>query len=98
MAVVGRASDIQPGTIRRFDLNGESVAVANVGDAFHAFGDTCTHRGCSLSEGQLEGKVVTCFCHGGQYDVTTGEVVGGPPPEPVKTYACSIENENVVVT
>jgi nitrite reductase/ring-hydroxylating ferredoxin subunit len=98
MAVVGKASEMQPGTIRSFDLNGESVAVANVGGAFHAFSDTCTHRGCSLSEGNLEGNVVTCFCHGGQFDVTNGEVVGGPPPEPVKTYATSVENGNVVIT
>jgi len=98
MPIVGKASDIQPGTIRRFDLNGEPVAVANVDGTFHAFGDTCTHRGCSLSEGDLEGKVVTCDCHGGQYDITTGEVLSGPPPEGVKVYACSVENDNLVVS
>jgi nitrite reductase/ring-hydroxylating ferredoxin subunit len=98
MAIVGKAGEIQPGTMRLFEVNGESVAVANVDGAFHAFGDICTHRGCSLSEGELDGKVVTCYCHGGQYDVTTGEVVDGPPPAPVKTYACSVENDNLIVS
>ena len=98
MAIAGKVSDIPPGTIRLIDVNGEPVAVANVDGAFHAFGDTCTHQGCSLSEGDLEGKVVTCHCHGGEYDVTTGEVLSGPPPEAVKVYACSIENDNVVVS
>ena len=34
-----------------FDVSGTRIAVASVGDAFYAFGDTCTHRGCSLAEG-----------------------------------------------
>jgi nitrite reductase/ring-hydroxylating ferredoxin subunit len=37
-----------------YDVSGKRIAIAKVGDAFYAFGDTCTHLGCSLSEGQLE--------------------------------------------
>jgi nitrite reductase/ring-hydroxylating ferredoxin subunit len=40
---------------------------------FHAFGDTCTRLRCSLAEGKLDGAVVTCACHGSQFDVTTAE-------------------------
>ena len=59
------------------------VAIANVGGELHGFDDTCTHRGCSLAQGTLEGNVVTCPCHGSQFDVTTGAVVRGPATEPV---------------
>jgi nitrite reductase/ring-hydroxylating ferredoxin subunit len=59
------------------------IAVANVGGELHGFDDTCTHRGCSLAQGTLEGTVVTCPCHGSQFDVTTGAVVRGPATEPV---------------
>ena len=62
-----------------FEVSGTRIAIASVGDAFYAFGDTCTHRGCSLAEGDLEATIVTCPCHGSQFDVTTGEVLRGPP-------------------
>jgi nitrite reductase/ring-hydroxylating ferredoxin subunit len=98
LAVVAKASDIPPGTIKRFEVDGEGIAVANVDGSFYAFGDECTHQGCSLAEGDLEGKTVICFCHGGQYDITTGEVISGPPPEPVKSYACTIEGDSLVIS
>lgn len=59
------------------------IAVANVGGELRGFDDTCTHRGCSLAQGTLEGTVVTCPCHGSQFDVTSGAVVRGPATEPV---------------
>jgi nitrite reductase/ring-hydroxylating ferredoxin subunit len=69
------------------------VAVANVRGTLHAFGDTCTHLQCSLAEGDLDGTVVTCACHGSQFDVTTGEVLRGPAQKPVQSYAARVENE-----
>jgi nitrite reductase/ring-hydroxylating ferredoxin subunit len=74
-----------------FDVSGDRVAIATVGDAFYAFGDTCTHLGCSLADGNLEGTTVTCPCHGSQFDVTTGEVVRGPAREPVASYPVRLE-------
>ena len=74
-----------------FDVSGDRVAIATVGDAFYAFGDTCTHLGCSLADGNLEGTTVTCPCHGSQFDVTTGEVVRGPARESVPSYPVRLE-------
>jgi nitrite reductase/ring-hydroxylating ferredoxin subunit len=73
-----------------FDVSGNRIAIAGVGGAFYAFGDTCTHQGCSLAEGELEGTIVTCPCHGSQFDVTTGEV-RGPAREPVRSYPVRLE-------
>jgi nitrite reductase/ring-hydroxylating ferredoxin subunit len=58
-----------------------------VNGVLYGFDDTCTHRRCSLADGDLDGAVVTCPCHAGEFDVRTGEVLSGPPPEPVLTYA-----------
>jgi nitrite reductase/ring-hydroxylating ferredoxin subunit len=74
-----------------FEVSGTRIAVATVGDAFYAFGDTCTHRGCALAEGDLEATIVTCACHGSQFDVTTGEVLRGPALEPVRSYPVRVE-------
>ena len=75
-----------------FDVSGTRIAIANVGDAFYAFGDTCTHLGCSLAEGYLETTIVTCPCHGSQFDVTTGEVLRGPARDPVRSFPVRVES------
>ncbi len=93
MTFVGKVSDVAPGRLLAFDLEGERVVVANVDGRLFAIGDVCTHRGCSLSEGELSGLVVTCPCHGGQFDLTNGEVVGGPPPESVTTYSVQVVDD-----
>lgn len=73
-----KKDEILPGTIREFELDGKSVAVANVGGTFYCIDNTCLHRGGPLGQGVLEGGVVTCPWHGWQYDVTTGKVTTNP--------------------
>jgi nitrite reductase/ring-hydroxylating ferredoxin subunit len=90
---VASSTDVAEGDLAAFDVGGDRVAIANVGGAFHAFGDTCTHRQCSLAEGELEGTVVTCPCHGSQFDVTSGAVLRGPAQEPVRSYAAQVEDD-----
>jgi nitrite reductase/ring-hydroxylating ferredoxin subunit len=90
---VASSTEVAEGDLAAFDVGGERVAIANVGGAFHAFGDTCTHLQCSLAEGELEGTVVTCPCHGSQFDVTSGAVLRGPAQEPVRSYAARVEND-----
>jgi nitrite reductase/ring-hydroxylating ferredoxin subunit len=68
------------------------VAVARAGDAVYAFADECTHQRCSLSDGDVDDFVVTCPCHNGAFDIRTGEVVSGPPPGPIQTYECRVED------
>jgi 3-phenylpropionate/trans-cinnamate dioxygenase ferredoxin component len=80
-----------------FDVSGNRIAIARVGDALYGFGDTCTHRGCSLANGDLEATIVTCPCHGSQFDVTTGDVVRGPASEPVPSYSVRLEGREVRV-
>jgi 3-phenylpropionate/trans-cinnamate dioxygenase ferredoxin subunit len=89
---VADAAEIGENEMAAFEVGGERIAVANVGGAFHAFGNTCTHRQCSLASGELEGTVVTCPCHGSQFDVTTGEVLRGPALEPVRRYGTRVDD------
>ena len=95
--VVGRAEDLEEGGMRAFDVQGTTIAVANVAGTFHAFDDTCTHRQCSLAEGDLEQSTVTCPCHGSEFDVASGEVLEGPAREPVETYEVRVEGDNLEI-
>jgi 3-phenylpropionate/trans-cinnamate dioxygenase ferredoxin component len=83
---VASADDVGDGEMARFKLADATVAVANVSGRLFAFDDVCTHKGCSLSKGDLEGVTVVCPCHGGQYDLASGTVLAGPPPHPVNVY------------
>jgi|SRR5215211_430849 len=89
--VVGRAEDLEEGDMRAFDVEGTRVAVANVAGTFYAFDDTCTHRQCSLAEGDLEESTVICPCHGSEFDVISGAVLEGPAREPVASYEVRVE-------
>ena len=95
--VVARADDLKEGDMRAFDVRGTKIAVANVAGTFYAFGDTCTHRECSLAEGDLEETIVTCPCHGSEFDVVSGQVLRGPARVPVGSFEVRAEGGNLEV-
>jgi 3-phenylpropionate/trans-cinnamate dioxygenase ferredoxin subunit len=83
---VGSAGEVAQGEMLSFGVGERQVAVANVDGDLHAFDDYCTHQQCSLAEGDLDGTIVECPCHGSQFDVTTGEAVEGPAADPVDVF------------
>src|SRR3954451_11381257 len=54
-------------------------------DHLHALHNRCSHRGCLLSDGEVEGESVVCACHGSRFSVRDGSVEHGPAtaPQPV---------------
>ena len=94
---IGSSTDIPPGEMRAFDVEGTRVNVANANGKLYAIDDTCTHMGCSLARGSLKGTTVTCACHGSQFDVTSGAVVRGPASRPVSAHTVTIERQDVLV-
>jgi nitrite reductase/ring-hydroxylating ferredoxin subunit len=70
---VARVEDVPPGTIRGVEVDGQAIAIANVGGQFFATQYACLHLEGPLGEGRLEGKTLSCPWHGWQYDVRTGK-------------------------
>jgi 3-phenylpropionate/trans-cinnamate dioxygenase ferredoxin component len=95
--VVAKTGDIPEGEMRAYQVGGEDVTIANVAGTYYAFNDVCTHAMCSLAEGDLDDTTVTCACHGSEFDVTTGDVLGGPATEPVDSYQVSVEGGQIQV-
>ncbi len=73
-----KTDEIPAGTIREFQIDGTTVALANVSGKFYAINNTCMHRGGPLGQGVLAEKVVTCPWHGWEFDVTTGKIAQNP--------------------
>ncbi len=95
---IGGSADVVAGQMRVFEVEGTKVCVANANGHLYALEDTCTHRGCSLGKGTLEGTTVTCPCHGSQFDVTSGAVIRGPATRPVRSWMVQVEGEDLLAT
>lgn len=93
---IGIATDVAEGQMRAFEVDGTKVSVANTGGHLYAFDDTCTHTGCSLAQGALDGTTVTCPCHGSQFDVTSGDVLRGPALRAVRSRAVQVEGGDLL--
>ncbi len=91
-----KKDEIPAGSIREFQVDGRTIAVANVEGKFYAINNTCLHRGGPLGQGELEENVVTCPWHGWQYDVTSGKVAMNPTVG-VETYPVEVRGEDIFV-
>jgi nitrite reductase/ring-hydroxylating ferredoxin subunit len=91
-----KASDIAPGQIREIQLDGTTIALANVGGQFHALSNTCLHRGGPLGQGSMQGNMVTCPWHGWAFDVTSGKVSPNQTAR-VARYPVELRGEDVYV-
>jgi nitrite reductase/ring-hydroxylating ferredoxin subunit/uncharacterized membrane protein len=58
------------------------VLLVKDGERIFAIHDRCSHRGCSLSQGELEGEEIVCGCHGSRFDLKDGSVKHGPATAP----------------
>lgn len=75
---VANTADVAPGAMKRIELEGQEVLLANVDGAFHAVSDRCGHMSASLAAGALHGTEVACKFHGAKFSVVTGEVIAAP--------------------
>jgi nitrite reductase/ring-hydroxylating ferredoxin subunit/uncharacterized membrane protein len=65
--------------------NGVGVLLLRKDGRTYALADRCSHRGCSLHEGQLRDDTITCPCHGSTFRLD-GSVAKGPATAPQPTF------------
>ena len=95
---VAKASEVPPGRSSTSSWRtATQVCLANVDGTFYAIGGECTHMGGPLGEGELDGTTVTCPWHSGEFDVTTGKVLGPPAEEDEPVYEVRVEGDDVQV-
>jgi len=94
---VGRAGELAPGKMRRVDLRGRRILLANVDGRLCAVDDTCTHEDASLSAGVLKGEFVKCPLHNSRFNVCTGKAMEEPAEENLRTYPVREEGGRVLL-
>lgn len=72
---VAALADLWDGEMRGYRVGGARVLLVRIGDSVHAYADRCPHLGVPLSEGTLDGCVITCRAHQYQYDAVSGSGV-----------------------
>jgi len=88
LGLVFRTEDTAVGPVAVYRVERQLVAVA----------DVCPHAGARLSDGELDGSVVTCPRHGSQFDVGSGERLRGPADLPLETFTLHEEGGYVYLT
>lgn len=83
---VSGADGLAPGQPASGLLGETPLLLVRHGSEVHALHDRCSHRGCLLSDGEVEGETVTCGCHGSQFDLRDGSVQRGPATVPQPAY------------
>ncbi len=85
------------GELRRVQAGATPVLLVRREGQIYAIGDTCTHMGCSLSEGRLEGTEVVCPCHGSRFRILDGTVVEGPATVSEPAYTVRVRDGQIEI-
>lgn len=78
-------------------LDGREIAVFKVAGCVYAIDNVCTHQHALLTDGFVDGEYVECPLHQGRFHIPTGAAMGGFVTAPVRTYACRVEGDDVLV-
>ena len=92
--VLGAASEIPVGGGKIYKA-ARVVVTQPARGQYKAFSAVCTHVGCIMSE--VASGTIDCPCHGGQFKITNGAVVAGPPPSPLPARQVKVVNGQVVL-
>jgi nitrite reductase/ring-hydroxylating ferredoxin subunit len=92
--VIARTSEIPVGGGKVLDKWKIVLAQPSQG-TFKAFSATCPHQGCAV--GSPEDGVITCPCHGSEFDATDGSVRHGPADAPLKEFTVRLQGDGITV-
>lgn len=95
--VAADASQLPEGRPVRVVVDDAPVLLLRRGDETFAIHDRCSHRGCSLSDGEIEGDEIVCSCHGSRFDVRDGALRLGPATSPQPAFQVRVVDERVEV-
>jgi 3-phenylpropionate/trans-cinnamate dioxygenase ferredoxin subunit len=101
---VAGTTEVPVGKMKAVKLEGREILIANANGNYYAINNKCTHAGGNLSQGVLEGNVVTCPKHHAKFDVTSGKLVSKPKIAFLRVnakdelmYEVKVEDENIMV-
>jgi nitrite reductase/ring-hydroxylating ferredoxin subunit len=90
--------EVPEGNMLAVEVAGEPIALYNLGDdEICATHNICTHETACLTEGWLDGCIVECPLHAGQFNVRTGEGMGPPIERNIAVYPVRVEAGEILI-
>jgi nitrite reductase/ring-hydroxylating ferredoxin subunit/uncharacterized membrane protein len=86
------AAQLPDGQPTRVVVDETPVLVLKDGEEIFAIHDRCSHRGCSLAEGSVEGDAIVCACHGSRFSRRDGSLLRGPATAPQPAFQVRIRD------
>lgn len=83
---IGPADDYRNTPRKCVSLQHCHLIVFNVDQKLYAVRNSCPHAGLPLSDGDLNGKVLTCPFHGYAFNIEDGRNIDFPDDSPATTY------------
>jgi cytochrome b6-f complex iron-sulfur subunit len=92
-----KAGELPPNTARVFKFGSSTAILVNTPEGkLVALSAVCTHLTCTVRF-DAETGTLFCPCHNGRFDLG-GNVLSGPPPRPLETYAVEVSGADVIVS
>ena len=74
---------------------GQVVVSQPTAGSFKAFSAVCPHQGCLVS--RVEGKEITCACHGSAFSAADGSVLSGPSPRGLSSKTVTVNGDSLTI-
>ena len=94
---VATTGELGPGQRKLVDVDGEPLAVFNVGGRYFAIADRCSHDEAPVGEGQVVGDSIECPRHGARFSLETGAALCLPAVVDIPAYPVRVVEGEIQV-
>jgi cytochrome b6-f complex iron-sulfur subunit len=94
--LVGAETDLPPNSAKTVRFGRYPALVLNTSEGLRAYSAVCTHFGCIVKWNPDLGQIA-CPCHEGYFDPLDGNVISGPPPEPLPTIQVQLVDGQIYI-
>src|SRR6056297_3732036 len=86
--------DLEIGTMKMVKVDGRRVCLVRTADGLHAIDHACPHEGYGLTQGELDGDLLTCAWHNWKFRASDGVSVQGE--EDVACHRVDVADDGAV--
>ena len=95
---VFNVAEIQPGSKKAVEVNGQSVLICHSNDRLFAVSNICSHAHEKLECGRMSRGWIACPIHGARFELATGRAMNPPAKQPIATYPVRVVDEWIEVS
>jgi nitrite reductase/ring-hydroxylating ferredoxin subunit len=91
---VVKVDELTDDVVKQVTVVGRSVLLIKHEGQVFGVASRCPHMGCSLANGKLKGYILSCPCHGWNFDIRNGQYQDNKSIV-LMTYECKVEDGQV---